>query len=132
MGTWEWAPWDNDGGADWFGDMFERTELDRYIRRTLESADSLDGHEEIRAAASMVIFLGRTYVWPIGSLDDDLELAASKLEAVLDTGEVEDAPELTTAIRDEIQELRSRIKGTDAGPSPEQSRRKWWELWKPG
>jgi hypothetical protein len=64
MGAWATAPWDNDGAADWFGDMFDDTGLAKYVAATLER-DPEEYHEEIRAAAYLLVALGRTYIWPV-------------------------------------------------------------------
>lgn len=130
MGTWDIAPWDNDGGADWFGGMFKKTRLDEYVRNTLLNGDPLDDYEEIRAAASMVLMLGHTYVWPIDHIDDDLALAASKLEGLLEVSELKEVEAFQISIRDEIQELRSRIFESDVKPPVSKSGKKWWEFWK--
>jgi hypothetical protein len=36
MVAWGTAAWDNDGAADWFGDMFEKTKLAKYVEKTLK------------------------------------------------------------------------------------------------
>ncbi len=64
MGAWATAAWDNDGAADWFGDMFDATGLANYVRETLQR-DVEEYDEEVRAAAYMVVALGRVYMWPI-------------------------------------------------------------------
>jgi hypothetical protein len=107
MGTWDLAPWDNDHAADWFGDTFDETKLAERVERTL-GLDVVEHHRAIRAAASLLMFLGRPYVWPIEDLDRHLELAASKLEemAALPDADVEMPVE---AIRAEAAFLRSRL-----------------------
>lgn len=130
MGAWDIDPWGNDSGADWFGDMFEQTKLAEHVRKTLQNADPEDEHEEIRAAASMLVMLGRTYVWPIGTIDQDLTLAATRLEELFAVPELEDNEEFLEAIRDEMQELRSRIKDSNVKSPPAKAGKKWWEFWK--
>jgi len=130
MGTWAYRPWDNDSAADWFGDLFDETKLAERIESTLRR-DSQDSHEEIRAAAAVLLLLGHTYVWPIKRLDADLALAADRLEEILRLTIYEEVPEIEESIRDEVQELRSRIKqpGSTAPPSrPPET--KWWKFWK--
>ncbi len=126
MGAWGKLPWDNDGAADWFGELFEKTKLAKQVEDTLKLAVE-DSHEEIRAAASVLLFLGRVYIWPVRDLDRHLALAAARLEEVSRVGVIVESPELVDEIRAEIQELRSRIKtpGTSQ-PSPP---RKWWQFW---
>ena len=108
MGSWDEQPWDNDHAADWFGDTFDATKLAVRVEETL-ALDVADHHQEIRAAASLLIFLGRVYVWPINDLDRHLELAASKLEEM---AAQPDADEIlpVAAVRAEAALLRARLK----------------------
>jgi hypothetical protein len=108
MGAWGKSPWDNDGAADWYGDLFEATGLAARVEEALE-ADPDDAHEDIRAAAYILIALGRVYIWPIGDLDRHLRLAISKLEAVRDMEIYRDA-NFTDVINDEIATLRARLQ----------------------
>ena len=109
MGAWATAAWDNDGAADWFGDMFDATGLAKYVEETLER-DVQEYHDEIRAAAYMVVALGRVYIWPINDLDDHLALAISKLEEIRALEIYQEAPDFMKAIDEEIAVLRSRLK----------------------
>ena len=129
MGVWDVAPWDNDGGADWFGDMFDKTKLAEHVRETLQG-DPQEEYEEIRAAASLVVMLGRAYVWPIEQIDQDLSLAASKLEQLLSVPVLQESEEIIVSIREEIQELRSRIKDSNVEPVFSKNDKKWWQFWK--
>ena len=81
MGAWGELPWDNDAAADWFGDLMDKTRLAQEVERTLK-LDVEDSYEEIRAAASVLLFLGRVYIWPVHDLDRHLTLAADRLEEV--------------------------------------------------
>ena len=130
MGAWGIAPWDNDTGADWFGDMFDDTKLAEHVRKTLRDRSVEDDFDEIRAAASVMLMLGRTYVWPIETIDQDLTLAASKLEALLGVPELQENEEIIDATKEEIQELCSRIKDSNVEPPPTTVGKKWWEFWK--
>ena len=112
MGAWGEAAWDNDGAADWFGDMFETTKLARYVENTLKK-DPEEDPEEIRAAAYVMVALGRNYIWPIDDLDRHLELAVSKLEAIKKLY-AEEAPEFSKAIESEIAILKSYMESDDA------------------
>jgi len=79
MGAWGMSPWDNDAAADWFGDLLEELPLAQRVESTLK-LDAAEHHEEIRAAAALLIMLGRTYIWPIDDLDRHLQLAIERLE----------------------------------------------------
>ena len=129
MGTWARLPWDNDSAADWFGDTFDKTGLAHRVEETLNlSVD--DSAEEIRAAAAVVLLLGRVYVWPIKDLDRHLALAANRLEEIKNKRIYAEAPEIESLIILEIQELRGRIKGhPQSRPAPKPTE-KWWKFWK--
>ena len=129
MGAWGKLPWDNDSAADWFGDLFEMTKLAEHVEETLKS-DVEDSHEEIRAAASVLLFLGRVYIWPVHDLDRHLALAADRLEEVSRVDVVAESPELVEEILTEIHELRSRIKTSGASPPQPPAAKEWWKFWK--
>lgn len=109
MSAWAASAWDNDSAADWFGDMFDATGLAKYVEETLER-DVEEYHEEIRAAAYMVVVLGRVYVWPINDLDNHLALAITKLEKIKALQTYQVAPDFVKAIDEEIAVLKSRLK----------------------
>ena len=109
MGAWATAAWDNDGAADWFGDMFDATGLASYVEETLQR-DVEEYYEEVRAAAYMLVALGRVYIWPIDDLDNHLALAIAKLEEVKALEEYQEVPDLVKAIDEEIAVLKSRLK----------------------
>jgi hypothetical protein len=80
MGAWDTNPWDNDHAADWFVKLFEETNLREKIKEALEMDKDIY-FEEIRAAACVLMFLGRRYIWSgVKELDDDLTLAIKKME----------------------------------------------------
>ena len=106
MGCWGEKAWENDGAADWFGDLFEETGLAKQVEDTLR-LDVSEYHEEVRAAAHLVRLLARTYVWPVDDIDDHRKLAADRLQAILDGDFLEDAPEICDRVRQEIAELRA-------------------------
>lgn len=110
MGAWGSAAWDNDDAADWFGDLFAATKLAARVEKTLKKKDVEEYADQIRAAAYVLVALGRTFIWPIDDLDRHLRLAIEKLEAI---SQLEDyAGE--TAIAAEIAELKSRLRPPDA------------------
>jgi hypothetical protein len=76
------APWDSDRAADWFAALMDSTQLPLQIMRTINQKVDVESAEQIRAAASLVMMLGRTYVWPIDDLDHDLATAARQLRKV--------------------------------------------------
>jgi hypothetical protein len=123
MGAWGYAPWDNDGAADWFGDLFEATRLADRVEEALR-LDAEDHHEEIRAAAAAVIMLGRVYVWPVEKLDEHVQLAADRLKELRELAIYEEEPLLTAALDDEIAILEGRADTEKKAPS-----RGWSDFW---
>ena len=109
MGAWGTAAWENDGAADWFGDVLDATGLANHVEEALH-LDLEDFHEEVRAAAYLLVVLGRVYIWPTEELDRHLELAISRLEAIKQLGIYQDAPALYVEIDKEIESLRSRLE----------------------
>jgi|APSaa5957512622_1039677.scaffolds.fasta_scaffold137065_2 hypothetical protein len=80
MGAWDNTIWGNDSAADWFCELFEKTKLREKVRECLEMDMNLYC-EDIRAAAYILIVLGRTYIWSgVQDLDDDLSLAIKRME----------------------------------------------------
>lgn len=128
MGTWDKLPWDNDAAADWFSELFEKTKLAKHVEDTLK-LEVEQAHDEIRAAASVLLFLGRNYVWPVHDLDRHLALAADRLEQVSRVAEIAESPELVAEIQAEVQELRGRIKTNSAAQPASPQTRKWWQFW---
>ena len=109
MSAWATAAWDNDSAADWFGDMFDATGVAKYVEETLRR-DTEEYYDEIRAAAYMLVALGRVYIWPIEDLDRHLALAVFKLEEVRSLDVFEGESDFRTAIDEEIAVLKSRQK----------------------
>src|SRR2546423_1508969 len=109
MGAWAVTAWDNDGAAVWFGALFDATGLAKYVEETL-GRDVAAHQEEVRAAAYIVVALGRVYIWPIHALDNPLTLAITKLEQIKALEVYQDVPDLLKAIDEEIAQLKSRLK----------------------
>jgi len=128
MGAWGKLPWENDGAADWFGGLFDKTKLAQHVENTLKVSVE-DAHEEIRAAAGVLLFLGRDYIWPTNDLDRHLTLAASQLEKVSRLSEITESPETVDEIQAEVLELRSRIKTPSGAQQSQTPPRKWWQFW---
>jgi len=118
MGVWGYAPWDNDAAADWYGDLFDQTSIEAIVEATL-TKDPEEFAAEIRAAAALLIMLGRTYVWPIDRLDDHLHLAISQMDKVKTL--YEDDPPLAAAVEQDIALLRARLPsdGSDTSIAPD-------------
>jgi hypothetical protein len=125
MGAWGVAPWDSDSAADWYGDLFDEIPLAAKVEETL-NADPEEYAEEIRAAAALLILLGRTYMWPVDDMDRHLELAIAQMEKVQAT--YEDEPELASAVAEEITVLKSRLANNQDGPILPQPT-SWGKFW---
>jgi len=129
MGMWDVKPWDNDEAADWFGDLMDRTQLRQEWLNGIK-ADPAENPGVVRAAAALFVMLGRVYVWPIKTFDQDLELTIASLAAVVEAGEYAETPELVAAIEQELTELKSRRKPTETSAAPPSGLGKpWWRFW---
>ena len=110
MGTWGHEPWDNDQAADWYAELFEKTKFADYIEQTLQ-LDVSENYDEIRAAAFVLVVLGRTYIWPVEVLNKHLTLAIEKLESILDDKAcpLNEDNDIINAIKEEIGVLKERL-----------------------
>lgn len=115
MGMWGFAAWQNDGAADWFGELFQASKLATRVEKTLKERDIEEWHEEIRAAAYVLVALGQNYIWPVDVLDQHLRLAIEKLEAIKQLEEFEGDEKFAAAIDGEIGILRSRLRPAAEG-----------------
>jgi hypothetical protein len=129
MGAWGKLPWDNDGAADWFDSLFSKSKLAKVVEETLK-LDAEGSYEEIRAAASVLIFLGRPYIWPVSDLSRQLIRAADRLEEISHLEVVTESRELVEEINAEIAELRSRVKPPGAAHLRQSVPKNWWQFWK--
>lgn len=130
MGTWGTAPWDNDAAADWYAGLFEETKLAKYVAETLSREVDDDSYEEVRAAAAIVLMLGRNYIWPHEEFIPHLRLTKQKLEEVRAEFEANDYTEFAEAVALEIEELGARLQRYSGnGESPPKSTRPWWKFW---
>ena len=129
MGMWAFEPWGNDEAADWFGDFMDGTQLRKEWLKGI-NADPVESPGVVRAAAALFVMLGRVYVWPIKTFDEDLELTIASLSALVEAGEYAEPPELVAAIEQEVAELKSRRKpsGSPSAP-PSESSKPWWKFW---
>ena len=106
MGAWGYEAWDNDDAADWFDKLFSATKLAARVEKALNKKDIEEYAGQIRAAAYVLVALGRNYIWPIEDLDRHLQLAIEKLEAISALDDYEGEPSILA----EIAELRSRLR----------------------
>ena len=123
---WDFKPWDNDGAADWYGDLMDNTQVRKHWLEGINE-DPSDDPDVVRAAAGLFVMLGRVYIWPIDHYDQDLELTIAQLKRVKENDEYKELPELIEIIDSELTELQSRVKGKqkkDQTPS-----KPWWKLW---
>jgi hypothetical protein len=108
MSAWGTAAWDNDTAADWFGDLFDATQLVRHVDDAL-ALDPESDPDVIRAASHLLIQLGRGYIWPIRELDRQLALAVRKMEVVKGLEVFREAKGFVEAIDADIAALKSQI-----------------------
>jgi len=106
MGAWGTRAWENDAAADWFDELFDKTDLARRVEEAL-SWDVEDQAPEIRAAAYVLVALGHHFIWPSDQLQHHLALAISRLEEIRQREELKDA---TDDIDEEITLLKSHLK----------------------
>ena len=132
MGMWAFKPWDNDLAADWYDEFMDETKLRTVWLKGIKK-DPIEEFEEVRAAVSIYLMLGRVYVWPIDHLDSDLALCIEQTEKMLSEPEHLEAEELIAQISEELTELKSRMPSeTDTDVEPEQTTqtKPWWAFWK--
>jgi hypothetical protein len=119
MGTWGFEPWENDIAADWFGNTWDECSLPGIIERTLNTEIDEYTFAEIRAAAHVMVALGRVYIWPISKLREHLKLAVEKLGAIAAMDVCRETPELAAAIDRDMTELRTRLSNLRGGGESE-------------
>ena len=117
MGAWGSAPWQTDGAADWFGDVFAGIDLDARIGEAFEYDDDYD---RVRAACYLLAVLGRSTVWPgdLERLDDHLERGIELLTEMVEPDSEfrelwEDDPDVIAAVRSEIAQLEALLEDED-------------------
>ncbi len=110
MGMWDFEAWDNDGAADWFGDLMDQTKIRDEWHKTITLNDE-DSYEEIRAAIWLFAQLGRVYVWPIDHLDEDIKSALKACDLLLNSEElIEEVPDFLAKIMEDRAVIQSRAK----------------------
>lgn len=107
MGCWGVKAYENDSAADWFGDLWDDCPVPARVEAALQ-LELEDCHEEIRAAAHILIQLGDTYIWPVALIDKHCDLAVRRLNEIK---AMEDfaADDFQAQLQQEIDILRSRI-----------------------
>lgn len=101
MGAWDTQPWDNDGAADWFGDLWDAVPIVAKVHAALDGGDG----EELRAALWLCESLCRVYVWPIADYDTTLAKAVAAADRLLAGGdddgllELWDDPDVTADVQ---------------------------------
>lgn len=104
MGTWGTSAWDNDSAADWFGALFEKTKLAEYVENAL-LLDLAENTEIVRAAAYILVVLGRNFIWPAEVHGKHISMAIEKLVAIKEGLPTDEG--VRAAIEDEVLRLRS-------------------------
>lgn len=107
MSSWGVKAYESDSAADWFGDLWDAFPVPARVEETLK-LDLEDSHEEIRAAAHVLIQLGETYIWPVASIDRHCDLAARRLEEIKAMEEYS-GDDFQAQLQGEIDILHSRI-----------------------
>ena len=107
MGSWGVKPYENDSAADWFGNLWDEFPVPSRVEETLK-LDLEDSHEEIRAAAHVIIQLGEIFIWPVDSIDRHRDLAARRLEEIKAMN-IYSGADFQAELQKEIEKLRSRI-----------------------
>jgi hypothetical protein len=105
MGCWGLEAFENDKADSWFEDLWQLfpipAEIEKTLRLTVE-----DNHEEIRAAAYVLLQLGD--IWPVDLIDQHCDLAARRLEDIKGM-EIYAHDVFQVQLQKEIDILRSRI-----------------------
>lgn len=63
-------------------DLFAATQRAQRIEKAMKTKEVEEYAGRIRAAAYVLVAVGRVYIWPVGDLDRHLKLAIEKLEAI--------------------------------------------------
>ena len=108
MGHWGTEPWANDPAADWYEAFFRSTQLAEHIELTL-TLDINEHCDEVRAAAYVLLFLGRHEIWPDDSRKRCLSIAVDQLRKALET-ELFTNPDIIKQVQGEIRLLKIRLQ----------------------
>jgi hypothetical protein len=129
MGMWGYAPWEDDDAADWFGEFMDATGVAQKVEEALQLEVAEENAAIIRSAATMLLFLGRTYIWPIDDIDRHLDMAITKLKE-LHAADFFEYADYSKALRHEIEILEARRAQVKAKVSKE-TEEYWLSLMEP-
>lgn len=116
MGHWGPEPWANDSAADWYDALFRSTQLAEHIELTL-TLDLADHCDEVRAAAYLLLVLGRHETWPDDSRERCISIAIDQLNRALDQ-HLYTYPDIVKQVRGEIRLLNQRLRSGESGRRP--------------
>jgi len=122
MGSWGVKPFENDAAADWFGDLWDEFPVPAKVEEAL-NLDLDDAHEEVRAAAHILVQLGETFIWPVDSIDRHCDLAVRRLTEIKAMEEYE-GEDFQSEIQKEIEILRARISPKFTPPAAKPKKKK--------
>lgn len=82
MGAFGTRPYDNDTAADWFGKVLAPVSdsIEELLNRPVEE----DNYDEYRAAAWLLIKIGRNFVYDINRRNDHLSRLHTRLQIIRD------------------------------------------------
>ncbi|MEQ9650529.1 MAG: hypothetical protein RLO52_33830, partial [Sandaracinaceae bacterium] len=78
--------------------------------------DARASPDQVRAAAALLVMLGRTYVWPRKALEGHLSLAIAQMKIVREAHQGD--PEWEAAVDSELAVLEARLANDPSAPSP--------------
>ncbi len=120
MTTWGSLPWQNDDAIFWFGQNIANSELVARVEETLQLP--LQGNEaKLRAAAAVLILLGRSFLWSGPKFGKHMRLAITRLEELEDSGAYAGSPEIAAELANEKAALQFRALQPQAHISGEVS-----------
>jgi hypothetical protein len=80
MGAWGTRPYDNDTAADWFGNVLQPVSdsIEELLNRPVDESH----YDEYRAAAWLLIKIGRNFVYDTFRRDDHLSRLHDRLQTI--------------------------------------------------
>jgi hypothetical protein len=111
MGAWNLTPWGNDKAVEWFNDFFKATQAHSFVEKVLyEMEVTGSNHEQVRAAISVILFLGRPEIWPIDSWHATVEMAIKRLDEIMQLPLIKNDPDFIEKIQEEKIVLKTRLE----------------------